>query len=385
MANFEQNQKTLVEKAGSPKTEPEIQEENPIPTKYRNLDSEMLEEMWQPKQFLDPEKRAEATKQRNDAIAWLKQKEETGSQTTQRQASEQMRIEQIRSDLGLQAQNENNQSEASVEPLEKFGDQVAKEKLEQLLSQREKEKGKPGFFKEVLESASKDTVHLVGTLVSYINHRKRNANYPVNSGYKEAWQEAIQEGSLEHRQENDWIYRGNMPEKGKKTITRGSLNINVNPDVVKQLDDLIKSGIIDANYKFGDPDSPTSADSRHDAVTIYFFEEPSQEAYSALSKLANESFRGNDLLGKKISEGFYMSEIGSISDGHARKFLMDVEAINPEIAKGMKGFLTGRDDRVAMSEAQFYSAKEVLNLYGYNIDYDSQKGINLNRLEKSSK
>ena len=151
----------------------------------------------------------------------------------------------------------------------------------------------------------------------------------------------------------------------------------MSPQAVADLDNLIKSGVIRANYKFGEPDMASSGLDRHDAVTIYFLEEPSEDALAQISAITQRNFRGNDLMGKKVSEGFYMSEIGSISEQQALDCIESISALDPELGTTARDFLTvkGATDRIAMSEAQFYSLQETLNLFGHNLTYNPEKGI----------
>ncbi len=229
-----------------------------------------------------------------------------------------------------------------------------------------------------------DRAKIAETILNELNREKRTADYPADAGSLQAWEYAMQnQKGIGSKVENDWNYRGIFASKaeGTRTETRGSLNINVTPDVVRELDDLIKRGVFKGNYKFGDPQTGASALSRHDAVTVYFLEKPSEEATKALSDIARRNFRGDNLLGKKISEGFYMSEVGSVSGTHAKELIKKVGDVDDKLGKAIGSFLTDRTGRVAMSEAQFYTTKETLNLYGYDISYDSAKGFALSRFD----
>jgi len=225
-------------------------------------------------------------------------------------------------------------------------------------------------------------------LMKQIYQNLRNADYKLNiEEYKKAYELATTDKSLSSKMESDWVYRGLTPDKkkGEKTVTRGSLNINVSPEVVNELDELIKKGLIKANYKFGELSTQAAADSRHDAITIYFLENPSPEALAALSKLAQKHFRGNNLLGKKISEGFYMSEVESISDTEAENLIQQLQSIDSNLMTAVKDHLSSRPDargkkRIAMSEAQYYAVKKTLETFGLDINYDKTKGFLINKI-----
>lgn len=75
-----------------------------------------------------------------------------------------------------------------------------------------------------------------------------------------------------------------------------------------------------------------------------------------------------------------MSEVGSVSDTHARDLIQQLQGTDQELAKAVKIFLTSDTKgkkRVAMSEAQFYSTKEMLGLFGVDINYDKDKGFEI--------
>jgi|GEM_PF-1855588 hypothetical protein len=229
----------------------------------------------------------------------------------------------------------------------------------------------------------RDRSKIAQVILDELTREKRRANYPANAESIQAWEYATQnQDAVGYINENDWHYRGIFPSKSEntRTETRGSLNINVTPDVIRELDSLIKNGIFKGNYKFGDPQTGASPLQRHDAITLYFLEPPSEEALEALSAIARKNFRGNNLLGKEISDGFYMSEIGSVSNTHAREFITRIKDVDEKLGIAIENFLTHSDKktgnkRVAMSEAQYYATKETLSLYGYNISYNKERGI----------
>jgi hypothetical protein len=220
----------------------------------------------------------------------------------------------------------------------------------------------------------------------------RTWSYSGNIEYDQAWNYAIKNNSLKHREENGWIYRGVFPNSDKKTETRGSLNIIVTPEVVQKLDKLILNGTMKANYKFGEPGLGGDAADRHDAVSIYFLEDPSEEAIQEIAKIGQAHFRGNQLLGKKESEGFYISKIGSVSDLHVKKFLSDLKVVDQNAFVVLTNYLTSikhlpvkdgneqskKNERIAMSEAQYYAVKDTLDSYNIDIDYDKRDGIMIN-------
>ncbi len=260
---------------------------------------------------------------------------------------------------------------------------AALDKLQELLEDRASKSKNPQIYRDLFNKVKteNDKSKIAQMLVDEINVRKRKADYQLTSGYNEAWNLANTDNKVGHKAEKGWIYRGNLPTSEKKTVGRGSLNVNVDSNVINKLDELIARGVLDANYKFGEPDTGADASERHDAITIYFLQEPSQEAITELSKISQDHLRGNDLIGRKVAEGFYISEIGSVSDKHAQELLQNLSTADTDLAKTMKSFLTDQKGRVAMSEAQFYSSKEMLNLFGYDMSYDKDKGFDLSKLK----
>jgi hypothetical protein len=274
---------------------------------------------------------------------------------------------------------ENKEKKGEEKLLEKFDELVA-EKLEKF--QRENPERRIAYvsIKKMLDDMRqrKSKAEITGWVIDVINHKKRNANYPPDQQYEGAWDVATNEGSLSNKIENNWVYRGNFSTSEKKTVTRGSLNVVVSEDFVREIDSLIRRGILDANYKFGEPGTMAQASDRHDAVTVYFLTEPTPEAMESLSRIADKYYRGDDLLGKKISKGFYMSEVGSVSDTHAKEFIQQIKTIDAELSGSVANFLTSRKngkERVAMSEAQFYSIKETLDLFGIKVEYKPESGF----------
>ncbi len=302
-----------------------------------------------------------------------------------RKISEQKRIEDIRTELGISQQEVQEQESSQLTENElsiETGNEAALAKLEELLAERIKKSKKPQLYRDLFERIKQENnrTKIAETLVNEINYRKRQADYPINPDYQKVWELATRDQTVNHRQEDVWIYRGRLSEKGRSTITRGSLNITLTENTIRELDALIQSGVFDGNYKLGELGTPGEASARHDAVTLYFLSEPSSETLEALSDIAKKYYRGDDLIGRKVSEGFYMSEVGSVSDVHARELIQQLQIIDQELAVAIKNFLTSNKtgkERIAMSEAQFYSAKEMLNLFGFDIIYNKDTGFKI--------
>lgn len=114
------------------------------------------------------------------------------------------------------------------------------------------------------------------------------------------------------------------------------MNVKVTPELINAVDDLIISGKIKANYKFGQPGTSASPNDRHDSVSLYFLEQPSNEALEELSQTIKPYIRGDNLLGKKVKDGFFMPEIGSIKTEQVESFVDNLKLIDLALAEAVK-------------------------------------------------
>ncbi|KKQ27384.1 MAG: hypothetical protein US42_C0010G0031 [Candidatus Magasanikbacteria bacterium GW2011_GWC2_37_14] len=332
--------------------------EQDIPTKYRGMSSEIVQELWG---TTDPEQ----IKLRQRILDYLRQKE---------------------GHLPIKKDNKTTLEQVNM-VIDNNKNKIALTKLQEFLRGRAAKSKNPHLYHELFEEIAKknDKNNIASLLITEIYSEKRIAEYPLSPNYKETWEYALNNTNIKNRIEKDWLYRGNFKNGESSTETRGSLNIIVNEESIKELDALIQNGVIDANYKFGRPDTQAAAEARHDAITIYFLKKPTVEALSALSALAKKYFRGDNLLGKKVSSGFFMSEIGSIQDLHAKNLAEQLKNIDPEIGRAVDNYLVsnrGQEDkkeRYAMSEAQFYATKEMLELFGIEISYDQNTGFKISK------
>jgi hypothetical protein len=221
---------------------------------------------------------------------------------------------------------------------------------------------------------------LASSLFSARYRGYREADYPIDKNEQQIWEHAVQDKRMNHIEQNEWTYRGIFPEKerGKTTETRASLNVALTPELLAALDALIEQGELVGNYKFGEPGTGASALERHDSITLYFLEEPSEEVLKKISELAQPYVRGNNLLGKKIAEGFYVSEIGSVQEEHIKSFVEELQDVDPEFSQAINEYVTRKDNKgLGMSEAQYYAVKDVAEAFGYNLEYDGVKGFAL--------
>ncbi len=220
-------------------------------------------------------------------------------------------------------------------------------------------------------------VALAKALIGDTYRTLRTADYGIDPEEQQTWDTVRLNAPVSVKEQNDWMYRGVFPQNGQETVTRGSFNVHVTPALVLALDTYIASGKVAANYKFGAPQTSASPQERHDAISIYFLEQPSDEVLQDLAAITKPFVRGNNLLGTKVAEGFYLSDVGSIKDEHIGLLVAALDGVDPSFAQAIKSETTGRDGRIAMSEAQFYAIAKVAAVFGYVVTYDIAEGFSV--------
>jgi hypothetical protein len=224
------------------------------------------------------------------------------------------------------------------------------------------------------KSDPKKRAQLTKVLIGDTYRGLRSSEYESDPNEENIWAQAQNSQIVPSREQNGWMYRGNFGENGEDTVTRGSFNVHITPELITALDEYIASGAVKANYKFGAPNTPASPVERHDAISIYFLEKPNKKILDDLAQTVKPYVRGDNLLGEKVADGFYLSEIGSVQDKHIAHLIEVLDTIDPAFAKGVELEMTNKE-RLAMSEAQFYALKKTAELFGYKVDYHSVEGF----------
>lgn len=234
-----------------------------------------------------------------------------------------------------------------------------------------------GFLENIKDKKQRDL--LIQALFGDTYRNFRTVDYGIDPKEELTWEYAQgkQGDGIRVKESDDWMYRGIMPGRDEETITRGSFNVTVTPEFIDALDSYITSGKIKANYKFGKPDTGASPQERHDSISIYFLEQPNEEVLDELSEMVRPYVRGNDLLGEKVADGFYLSEIGSVQDEHIGHLVEMLDGVDPAFGDAVKTYVTSRGGRIAMSEAQYYSIKQVAEVFGYNLSYKTESGFDV--------
>lgn len=233
------------------------------------------------------------------------------------------------------------------------------------------------LYKRLLENSDNDEQRmiLISALMGDTYRNLRTADYGIHAQEEENWEQAKRKDAVPVRESSEWMYRGIFPEGDGETVTRGSFNVTVTPDLVDSLDAYIASGKVKANYKFGQPGTGASPQERHDAISIYFLEQPSEEVLQELSNIIAPYVRGGNLLGREVAEGFSLSEIGSIQDEHIKQFVEMLDGVDSSFAEAVKRYASDRKGRTAMSEAQYYAVKKVAKVFGYDLAYNNESGF----------
>lgn len=362
----------------------EQKDEIEVPPQYKGLDADILDFIWTIPEYTDTEKTKREKERKQKVIDALRKKQSSGAEIQEKKLADEIKVEQIRKDLGIGSEEAlvAKQNElASVQNTEGEENRLISG-LVKLVSQGRKQ-AVVDLYKNLFDNIDDPDSRkkLASGLFQDVYNRYRIADYPNDPMEEQTWENALKSTKVGiNNKKSEWMYRGVFPKNGEETATRGSFNVNVTPELIDSLDDMIASGKIKANYKFGQPGTTASPTERHDSISIYFLEEPNDEALKELAQIIKPYVRGDNLLGKKVEDGFFMSEVGSVETEHIEKFVEDLKSKDPAFAEAVKGYTSpkpGSGTSLKMSEAQFYAVKDVARAFGYSISYDKDKGFQI--------
>ena len=362
-------------------------DDDAMPPQYRGItDPEVLDIMWTVPIYVDPQKTESERARKQRALDSLKanQQHETSNIA---EAREIVRLDSVRTQLE-QLDTPAPQPAPAVEAAqEKVEASQAEPTLENLVATATE--GKSEAVKKLYGEWMKDPNNpenrklLARALFQDVYNRYRLADYPIDEHEENTWEDALRNPRVPiNNKKPEWQYRGEFPKGNESTITRGSLNVHVTPQLIEGLDTLIASGKVRMNYKFGMPGSTAAPTSRHDSVSIYFLEEPTEEVLAAIANVAAPFVRGDSLLGTKVADGFYMSEVGNIESDHVDKLVEDSAHINAALAGAIKEYASprpGQGTRLKLSEAQYYAVKDVSKVFGTDFAYHADTGFAVSR------
>ncbi len=284
-----------------------------------------------------------------------------------RQAEDEAKIAALKKELGIETKEKDTSHQSVFELVEKFS--------------KDRKQAVVDLYKRLFDDIDnpESCKYLASGLFKDVYNEYRIADYPTDLNEDQTWEVALKNNKVSvNNTKKEWMYRGVFPKDGLETLTRGSFNVNVTPELIDALDDLIVSGKLKANYKFGQPGTSAAPTERHDSISIYFLEQPSEEVLQEIGAVIKPYVRGDHLLGKKISDGFFISEVGSIESNHVDSFVGALLIKDEGFANAVKEYTSpsmGRKDSLKMSEAQFYAIKDVAKAFGYEVSYDKNEGF----------
>lgn len=367
-----------------PKTE---QKEKPlIPPQYKDLDADTIDFIWTIPEYTDREKTKREKDKKQKVIDYLREKESSEIENQKRKLVDEIKVEQIRKDLGVDSEKELSKKQQELTTLKNNENTEEKKRLIagliKYVSQGRKQAVidlYKNLFDHIDEPESRKK--LLSALFQDIYNKYRIAEYPADPNEEQTWENALKIKRVDiNNKKSEWMYRGVFPKNNEETVTRGSFNVNVTPELINSLDEIITRGKIRAYYKFGQPGTTASPTERHDSISIYFLEEPTDEALQELATTIKPYVRGDNLLGKKVDYGFFISEIGSIETEHIESFIEELKSRDYAFAEAVKEYTSpqpGRGNSLKMSEAQFYAIKDVARAFGYDIQYDKDTGFKI--------
>ncbi len=362
----------------------EPKDEIDVPPQYKGLDADTLEFIWTIPEYMDKEKTKQEKERKQKVVDALRKKESEVVEGKKSKLNDEIKVEQIRRDLGIgsgDALTTKQQELASIQSYEGEENPLIAG-LVKLVSQGRKQ-AVVDLYKNLFDNINdpESRKKLASGLFQDVYNRYRIAEYPTDPKEEQTWEDALKSTKVDiNNKKSEWMYRGMFPKNGEETVTRGSFNVHVTSELIEGLDDMIASGKIKANYKFGQPGTTASPTERHDSISIYFLEQPSDEALKELAQIIKPYVRGDNLLGKKVENGFFMSEVGSVETEHIERFVEELKSKDLAFAEAVKGYTSpkpGSGTSLKMSEAQFYAVKDVARAFGYGISYDKEKGFEI--------
>lgn len=359
-----------------------------IPPQYRGInDPEVLDMIWTIPVYVDPEKTKFELERKQRALDSLKPDAHREAANLA-QAQQEVQLDSVRAQLEQidklteTAESVVAEQKKTPESLEEESTEPTLESLVATATQGKSEAVKnlyAGWMKDPTSPANRKS--LARALFQDSYNRYRLADYPIDEHEENTWEDALKNPRVPiNNKKPEWQYRGEFPKGNETTITRGSLNVHVTPQLIEGLDTLITSGTVRMNYKFGMPGSTAAPTSRHDSVSIYFLEEPTEEALAAIANVAAPFVRGDSLLGTKVADGFYMSEVGNIDSDHVDKLVEDSSQIDAALADAIREYASprpGQGTRLKLSEAQYYAVKDVSNVFGTDFSYNTDTGFSV--------
>lgn len=160
-------------------------------------------------------------------------------------------------------------------------------------------------------------------------------------------------------EKNGWHYR--LSEQGvQKSFYRISINANGSKGLIDKLDSFVSHKCY---YKTPADDAGWAG--RHDPITMYFSEKPTQEFCQRLMKVLNETkairSKNDVLVGQKLMDGVTIMK--EPTHDSIKLLLERCEKISPEFRVGAKSLITTNSDgQMFCSAGQYYVIEDLLKM-----------------------
>ena len=192
-------------------------------------------------------------------------------------------------------------------------------------------------------------------------------------------------------EQGGWVFRG-APNMKEPLHGRMKLNIMVTPQSIQALDRLFidqdgSGPLIRGEYKSGRPSlgAGSSPEDRHDSINIYFtsFRSPDEQkkAIDAVARIVRDYYRGDNLTGTKVADGFWMSEelIGEIPKLDLQFLFLRMQSVDPKLADAFRSIFYS-DGVLGMSQNSYYAVQKGFEALGLRFTFSRNDGFRVEKL-----
>jgi len=345
-----------------PKIKKPDEEENHIPPQYEGLPSEVVEELWNSKKYVDPKKTETENIRREKAIQQIKDQEEANK---------------IREKIGIPKheigdKNSLLSKEKSEEKNENFDFVIRNEyckyaKEYYIKIQKTTEQEAEELIKR---SENLDNTALAKGTIEKMYFLIRLHDYKQDENYDDKIEEITKTSTdkINSHSENGWHYRvpyyekdGAKYYKTNKAGFRISLNVNADNRLIESLDNYISSiSTKPGSIYYKTPENSSDWLERHDPITIYFEDDVPDDIKEKIINITKPFIRSKEdvLPGEKLSEGVAYETSPSIEK--LQELIERGYAINQESGEAIEKYIT-KDDRLKASAGQVSAIEKYLN------------------------
>ncbi|MEA2065006.1 MAG: hypothetical protein U9O66_01775 [Patescibacteria group bacterium] len=344
-----------------PKIKNSAEDENSIPPQYDGLPSEVVEELWDKKIYVDPEKTKAEKIRREQAIQKIKDQEEANK---------------IRKEIGIPAQDINDDNLLS--PEETQGDDA--ENFESKIKDKYRKYAKEYYTKIqkttdeeadnlIKRSENLDSTALTKGTIEKMYFLLRLHDYKQDKNHDNKIEEITKNSTdkINSHSENGWHYRAPYYEKDgakyhktNKASFRVSLNVNADEELINRLDEYITSiSQKPGSIYYKTPQHSSDWLERHDPITIYFEEDVPDEIKKGIVDVTKPFIRNeSDVLpGEKLSGG--VAYESSPSEEKLNELVQRGYDINQETGNAIRGYIT-KDGKLKASAGQVSAIEKFL-------------------------